>query len=150
MSATEVPQLHDGAEPTDGNRYRRVLGKLQYLFFTRPDINFSVNKLSQFMQTPSEVHWKALKRVLRYLQGTLQFALHIQRGNDFNLHMYSDADWARDMSDRASTTGYILFFGQNPVSWSSRKQRTIARSSTEAKYRAVASALDGTYWVRNL
>lgn len=67
------------------------------------------------MHSPSEVHWKALKRVLRYLQGTIQVALHIQRDNDFKLCMYSDADWAGDVSDRASTTGYILFFGQNPV-----------------------------------
>uniref|UniRef100_A0A0V0I1I1 Putative ovule protein n=1 Tax=Solanum chacoense TaxID=4108 RepID=A0A0V0I1I1_SOLCH len=102
MSATEVPQLNDGTKPTDATRYRRVL-------FTRPDINFFVNKLSQFMHSPSEVHWKALKRVLRYLQGTIQLALHIQRDNDFKLYMYSDADWAGDVSDRASTTGYICF-----------------------------------------
>ncbi|KAF3643023.1 hypothetical protein FXO38_06927 [Capsicum annuum] len=150
MFAAEVPQLHDGAEPSDATRYRRVLGKLQYLSFTCPDISFSVNKLSQFMHSQCEVYWKELKRVLRYLQGTLQFSLHIQRGNDFSLHMYSDADWARVLSDRASNSGYILLFGLNSVSWSSRKQRTIARSSTEAKYRAVASALAKTNWVTNL
>ncbi|KAH0781792.1 hypothetical protein KY290_001390 [Solanum tuberosum] len=150
MSATDVPQLNDGAQPTDATRYRRVLGKLQYLSFTLLDINFSINKLSQFMYCPSEVHWKALKRVLRYLQSTIQLALHIQRDNDFKLYMYSDADWAGDVSDRASTTGYILFFSQNLVSWSSNKQRTIARTSTDAEYRAVASALDETNWVTNL
>ncbi|PHT27747.1 hypothetical protein CQW23_32648 [Capsicum baccatum] len=81
------------------------------------------------MHSPSEVHWKALKRVLRYLQEKLQLALHNQRVNDFKLHMYSDADWAGD---------------------SSRKQRTISHSSTEAEYRVAASALAETNWVTNL
>ncbi|PHT94945.1 hypothetical protein T459_02827 [Capsicum annuum] len=144
MSATEVPQLHDRAELTDVTHYRRVLGKLQYLSFTHPDISFSVNKLSQFMHFPSEVHWKALKRILRYLQGMLQFTLHIYRGINFKLQMYSNTDWAKNVRDRASTTSYILFFGKNPVSWSSMKQRKIARSSTEAEYHVVASALAET------
>ena len=64
--------------------------------------------------------------------------------------MYSDADWAGDPTDRTSTTGYILFYGSNPISWSSKKQKTVARSSTEAEYRAVASALAETNWVTNL
>jgi len=150
MSTTEVLKVNDGGLLADATRYRRVIGKLQYLSFTRPDICFAVNKLSQFMQTPSEIHWKAVKRVLRYLQGTAHLGLRLMRHNDFSLHMYSDADWAGDVNDRASTTGYLLFIGQNPVSWSSKKQRTIARSSTEAEYRAVASALAETNWVTNL
>ncbi|KAF3667545.1 hypothetical protein FXO37_09980 [Capsicum annuum] len=86
----------------------------------------------------------------RSLQGTLQFALHIHRGNDFKLHIYSDVEWDGDVIDQASIIGYILFFGQNPMSWSSRKQRTIAHSSTGAKCRVVASTLAETNWVTNL
>ncbi|KAF3627471.1 hypothetical protein FXO38_28733 [Capsicum annuum] len=86
----------------------------------------------------------------RSLQGTLQFALNIHRGNDFKLHIYSDVEWDGDVIDQASITGYILFFGQNPMSWSSRKQRTIAHSSTGAKCRVVASTLAETNWVTNL
>ncbi|XP_015160067.1 uncharacterized mitochondrial protein AtMg00810-like [Solanum tuberosum] len=108
MSVIEIPKVNDGGLSADATKYRRVIGKLQYLSFT--DICFSVNKLSQFMQTPSETHWKAVK-------------------------------WAGDASDRASTTSYLLFFGKNPVTWSSKEQRTIARSSTEAEYREVASSL---------
>ncbi|XP_019259515.1 PREDICTED: uncharacterized protein LOC109237644 [Nicotiana attenuata] len=147
MSSSEVLQQNDGVEPTGATCYKRVLGKLQYLSFTHSDISFSMNKLSQFMHSPSEVHWKALKQVLRYLQGTMQFFLRIQIDNDFKLHMYSDADWAVDASDRASTTGYIPFFGKNLLSWSQRKQRIVARSSTEAEYRAISSALAERNWV---
>nr|XP_016487666.1 PREDICTED: uncharacterized mitochondrial protein AtMg00810-like [Nicotiana tabacum] len=87
MSSNEVVKQNDGAEPTDATCYKRVLGKLPYMSFTHPDISFSVYKLSQFMHSTSEVHWKAYKRVLKYLQGTIQFGLRIQRDNDFKLHM---------------------------------------------------------------
>ncbi|WMV07470.1 hypothetical protein MTR67_000855 [Solanum verrucosum] len=141
MSAIETPKVNDGGLSADATRYRRVIRKLQYLSFTRLDICFSVNKLSQFMQTPSETHWKAVKWVLPYLQGTVHFGLRLMRHNSISLHMYYDMDWAGDASDRTSTTGYLLFFGKNPVTWSSKKQRTIARSFTEAEYREVASSL---------
>ncbi|KAH0757534.1 hypothetical protein KY290_021027 [Solanum tuberosum] len=102
------------------------------------------------MQTPSETHWKAVKWVLRYLQGTVHFGLRLIRRNSLSLHMYSDADWAGDASDPAFTTGYLLFFGKNHVSWFSKRQRTIARSSTKAEYRVVASSFAQTNCVTNL
>lgn len=91
-----------------------------------------------------------MKRVLRYLRGTIQFGLRVSSNLDFNLHMYSDADWARDLTDRSSTSCYILFLGRNYINWSSKKQKNIARSSTEAEHRVVANALAELLWVRNL
>ena len=102
------------------------------------------------MQAPSDLHWKAVKRVLRYLWGTIQLRLCVTPIDEFNLHVYSDADWGGDIVDRVSTSGYILFLGHNPISWSSKKQNTISRSSTESEYRAVANALSETLWVTNL
>ncbi|PHT61353.1 hypothetical protein T459_34798 [Capsicum annuum] len=93
MSATEFLTLSNSTHLTDATCYHRVLGRLQYLSFTRPDIAYEVNKLSQFMQAPSDLHWKAVKRVLRYLCGTIQLGLRVNPIKDFNLHVYSDADW---------------------------------------------------------
>nr|XP_016444735.1 PREDICTED: uncharacterized mitochondrial protein AtMg00810-like [Nicotiana tabacum] len=150
MSVSELLKLNDGALLTDVTRCRRVLGRLQYLSFTRPDISYAVNKLSQFMQSPSDLHWKAVKRVLRYLHGTIKFGLRVSPNFDFNLCIYSNADWAKDLTDRSSISSYILFLDRNHISWSSKKQKNIARSSTEAEYRVVANALAELLWVRNL
>lgn len=142
-------KLKDGTPSVDATLYRQVVGKLQYLSFTRPDISFAVN-MSQFMHAPTQMHWSSVKRLLRYLQHTKNHGLQITSKTSPGLFMYSDADWAGDINDRTSTSGYILYFGQNPISWSSKKQRTVARSSTEAKYRAVASALAEVNWVQKL
>ncbi|KAF3671321.1 putative U-box domain-containing protein 9-like [Capsicum annuum] len=147
---SSVPlRVADGSPLTDATRYRRTLGKLQYLSLTRPDIFYAVNKLSQFMRTPTDEHWKTVKRVLRYLRETASSGLRILCSSDSNLYMYADANWVGDPNDRISTSGYILFFGPNPVSWSSKK-RAVARSSTEAEYKSIANALAEIKWVRNL
>ncbi|XP_015170164.1 uncharacterized mitochondrial protein AtMg00810-like [Solanum tuberosum] len=150
MCSSSPPKADDGSPPADATLYRRTLGKLQYLSFTRPDISFAVNKLSQFMHSPSLEHWKAVKRVLRYLKSTTTSCLEIRHHADRNLYMYADADWAGDPSDRISTSGHMLFLGPNPISWSSRKQQSVARSSTEAEYKSVANALAELTWVQNL
>uniref|UniRef100_A0A3Q7ECE1 Reverse transcriptase Ty1/copia-type domain-containing protein n=1 Tax=Solanum lycopersicum TaxID=4081 RepID=A0A3Q7ECE1_SOLLC len=103
MSASELLTLSDGTYLTDATRYRRVLGRLQYMSFTRPDIAYAVNKLSQFMQAPSDHHWKAVKRVVQYLRGTIQLGLRVTPIDE--------------IVDRVSTSGYILFLGHNPISW---------------------------------
>ena len=82
--------------------------------------------------------------------GTIQLGLRITPIDEFNLHVYSDADWGGDIVDRVSTSGYFLFLGHNPISWSSKKQNTVSRSSTESEYRAVANALSETLWVTNI
>ncbi|BBH07387.1 transposable element gene, partial [Prunus dulcis] len=150
LSTTDSLMLHDGSPLTDPTPYRRLVGGLQYLSLTRPDISFAVNKLSQFMHSPSETHWQALKRLLRYLKGTISFGLHLCRRPSNRLYAFSDADWAGDHDDRKSTTGYVVYLGGNLISWSSRKQRSVSRSSTEAEYRAIAATTSELTWIQSL
>jgi len=122
--------LHSGTILSDPSQYRTVVGSLQYLSLTRPDISFTVNKLSQFMHQPTSDHWELVKRLLRYLCGTLNEGVVIHRNSQVTLHAFSDADWAGNKDDFSSTSAYIVYLGRNPILWSSKKQTTIARSST--------------------
>ncbi|CAA7014904.1 unnamed protein product [Microthlaspi erraticum] len=132
--------LHDGSPKLEKpSEYRMVVGSLQYLAFSRPDIAYAVNRLSQFMHSPSETHWQAAKRVLRYLAGTSSHGIYLRADTPLNLHAYSDADWAGDRDDYVSTNAHILYLGKTPIAWASRKQKGVSRSSTEAEYRAVAN-----------
>ncbi|KAE8733511.1 Nucleotide-sugar transporter family protein isoform 1 [Hibiscus syriacus] len=115
------------------------LYSLQYLSLTRPDIAYVVNKLSQYMHRPTTEHWNAVKRLLRYLCGTIDHGIMLHCQSPLALHAYSDADWAINKDDFTSTSAYIVYIGRNSISWSSKKQRTVARSSTKAEYRSVAS-----------
>ncbi|CAL8995682.1 unnamed protein product [Prunus brigantina] len=139
----------DGQPYGNPTLYRSIVGALQYLTFTRPDIAFSVHQVCQFMQTPMVSHFTAVKRILRYLKGTMSFGLRYTRGN-LNLTAFSDADWAGDPNDRRSTTGLVVFLGSNPVSWSSKKQQTVSRSSTEAEYRALSTTSAELDWIKQL
>ncbi|CAL8165948.1 unnamed protein product [Prunus armeniaca] len=152
LSTTTTLVLNDGATPIDATLFRSLISGLQYLSLTRPDIAFAVNKLSQFMYWPSELHWTALKRLLRYLKGTIYHGLHLHRNttHSLSLHAFSDADWAGNPDDRTSTTAYTIFLGGNLISWSSRKQHFVARSSTEAEYHVVACTAAELSWLQNL
>ncbi|KAH9687107.1 retrovirus-related pol polyprotein from transposon RE1 [Citrus sinensis] len=149
LCSTASFKLFDGAASADATEYRKVVGALQYLSFTRPDISFAVNKLSQFMHSPSVLHWQAVKRVLRYLKSTTSYGLFLKRNSPCLLHAYSDADWGGDES-MYSTSAYMLYLGGNPISWRSNKQKSVARSTTEAEYLAVANAASEVRWVQNL
>ncbi|GAB2284291.1 hypothetical protein Dimus_039660 [Dionaea muscipula] len=150
MSTSQVLTLHDGVASVDSREYRSIIDALQYLSLTRPYISFAVNKRSQFMHKPSQVHWTATKRLLRYLKHTISSGIHLQHGASLNILAYSDADWAENVDDRSSTSAYVVFYGGNPIFWSSRKQRTIARSSTEVEYRALAQTASEVIWLSQL
>lgn len=136
----------------DEKLYRKAIGKLHYLSLTRPDIGFVVGKLSQFMHKLMITHWTTFKRVLRYLKNTSSYGLSISNNKDYKIRGYSDADWTRDPIDKTSTTGYIIFLGNNPISWSSKKQRSMFRSSTKVEYQAVAATVAeiNLNWITNL
>ena len=130
--------LHSGTALTNCTKYRTLVGNLQYLCLTRPDISYAINKLSQFMHCPTFEHWNAAKRLLRYLCGTLTHGLFLHKANTLSLHAFSDADWVDNKDDYTFTSAYIIYLGRHPISCLFKKHRTIARSSTEVEYRLVA------------
>ena len=140
----------DGIKEVNGTMYRQLVGSLNYLTTTKPDIAYSVSILSQFMAKPCESHWKAAKKVLRYLKGTLNFGIMYTDEFDVELAGYSDSDWAGNPDDRKSTTGYVFNIGSRQISWSSKKQPTISLSSTEAEYKALCSATCEAIWLRTI
>jgi histone deacetylase 1/2 len=152
LSSTEQLSLYDGTPlgPEDSTQYRSIVGALQYLTLTRPDLCFSVNKVCQFLYAPTTEHWTAVKRILRYVQGTLKIGITFTRSPSMLLSAFSDADWAGSLDDRRSTGGFAIFVGPNLVSWNAKKQASVSRSSTEVEYKALANATAELIWVEAL
>eukprot|EP00253_Pinus_taeda_P014399 PITA_14399 len=128
----------------------KLIGSLMYLVNTRPNIFYAVNTLSQFMVEPKRAHWAADKHVLRYLQGTIDYGLLYSKGKDIRLSGFTNADWAGNSVDRKGTSRYCFNIGLGMTSWCSRKQKSVALSSSEAEYMATSIALCEVIWLRKL
>jgi hypothetical protein len=135
------------ANPT---AYRSFAGALQYLTFTRSDLTYAIQQIYLHMHDPRESHLAALKRFLRYVRGTVDFGLVLHRSPSAELVVYTDADWVGCPDTRHSTSGYAVFLSGNLISWSSKRQPVVSRSSAEAEYRAVANGVAEASWLRQL
>jgi hypothetical protein len=144
---TESPQL----STEEQQNYQNILGRVMYsMVATRPDLAFSVGYLGRYTATPTEEHWTMMKRLLRYINGRKNNGITYKKGKErMNLVGYVDADWG-GAEDRKSTTGYLFLLNNAPISWTSKKQQTVALSSTEAEYIALAQATKEAIWLRKL
>lgn len=150
MNTATSLTLFDGTAVAPATQYRQTTGSLQNLSLTIPTIAFAVNKLSQFMHRPTIVHWQIVKHLLRYLKGTASLGLFLQRQSPISVHAFSDSDQAGTKDDSTFTIAYVVFLGSNPVSLSSKKQKSVFGSSTEAEYRSVAHTTFELWWIQSL
>ena len=154
-SGFPIPQNHrlglaDRELLPDPEVYRRLVGRLIYLAVTRPDLTYSVHILSQFMQEPCIEHWEAALKVVRYLKGTPGQGILLSADCDLTLQGWCDSDWAACPITRRSLTGWLVFLGQSPVSWKTKKQPTVSLSSAEAEYRSMAALTCELKWLKAL
>ncbi|XP_019054091.1 PREDICTED: uncharacterized protein LOC109114989 [Nelumbo nucifera] len=151
MAITTNLSKFSGDPLPNPSEYRSIIGTLQYVTITRPDISFSVNKVCQFLHSPTIEHWTVVKWILRYLKHSVNHGLHFHSTPaPLTLQAFSDADWAGCLDDRRSTRGYLNYLGRNLVSWSSKKQASIAHSSTKSEFRVCANAATELLWICSL
>jgi len=148
LVATDKLQREDGSEAADEGLYRKIVGSLLYLTATRPDIMFPASLLARYMHNPSKNHFGAAKRVLRYIQGTIDFGIEYVTGKSALLVRYCDSDWSGSEEDMKSTSGYAFSFGSGVFSWASVKQHSVALSTAEAEYVSAAEATSQAIWLR--
>jgi len=141
---------NQGETFSDPGRYRRLVGKLNYLTVTRPDISYAVSVVSQFLNSLCDTHWDVVVRILRYIKRAPRKGLVYSNRGHSDIVAYTDADWAGSPSDRRSTSGYCVLIGGNLVSWKSKKQNVVAKSSAEAEYRAMALTTCELIWLKHL
>lgn len=142
--------LAEGQLLDDPEQYRRLIGRLIYLGVTRPDLAYSVHILSQFMQKPREDHWEAALRLVRYLKKNPGQGILLRADNNLSLEGWCDSDWASCPLTRRSLSGWFVLLGYSPVSWKTKKQPTVSRSSAEAEYRSMAAITCGLKWLKQL
>ncbi|CAL2276928.1 unnamed protein product [Prunus armeniaca] len=148
LVATDKLQIEDGSEAADESLYRKIVGSLLYLTATKPDIMFSASVLARFIHNPSKMHYGAAKRVLRYIQGTIDYGIEYVTGKSALLVGYCDSDWSGSQEDMKSTSGYAFSFGSGAFSWASVKQHSVALSTAEVEYVSAAEATSQAIWLR--
>lgn len=134
----------------DHGGYQRLIGRLQYLTMTRPDIAFVVQVLSQYMHSPKQSHLEAALRVVRYIKGTTGIGLFMPSKKCSELVAYCDSDWGSCVESRRSVTGYIVKLKNVVISWKSKKQSTVSRSSAEAEFRSMTTTVAEIVWLKGL
>nr|XP_040256272.1 uncharacterized mitochondrial protein AtMg00810-like [Aegilops tauschii subsp. strangulata] len=137
----------DGSPASDASFYRSFVGALWYLTLTRPDLTYAIQQVCLHMHSPLDSHWNLVKRILRCIRGTMAFGLTLTASCSTEMVAYSDADWAGCPNTRRSMSGYCVYLGPSLISWSSKRQPTISRSSAEAEYCAVANAIVECSWL---
>jgi hypothetical protein len=149
---TPIDQNHrlssESGQSVDRAQYQRLVGRLIYLSHTRPDIAFAVSVVSQFMHDPRTHHMDAVVRIIRYLKGNPGRGLLYKSNGNLQVECYTDADWAGSLDDRRSTSGYCTFVGGNLVTWRSKKQNVVARSTAEAEFRSMAHGICEVMWLK--
>lgn len=150
MNINEKLQREDGTEQADARIYRSLVGGLNYLTHTRPDIAFSVSVVSRYMHNPTKQHFGAAKKILRYVAGTVDYGVWYSNSSTFKLTSFTDSDFGGSLDNRKSTSGNCFSFGSGVVTWSSKKQETVALSSSEAEYAAASASSRQALWLRKL
>ena len=134
----------------DESYYKQIVGSLMYLTATRPDIMYSVSLISRYMAKPTELHLQAAKRILRYLKGTFDYGIMYKKRSSNDLVAYTDSDYAGELDDRKSTSGYVFLLSSGAVSWLSKKQPIVTLSTTEAEFVAAARCASQVVWMRRV
>ena len=142
--------LSQGEQFEDPSLCHSTIDALQYLTMTKPNISFFVNKLSQFLHAPTIDHWKACTKVVRYLHSTIGYSLHFKPAKCLFLEGFTDEDLANSLDDRRSTSGYCVYLCGNLIQWSLGKQKLVARSNIESKYKSLAQAAIKILWLQSL
>ncbi|PWA54556.1 ribonuclease H-like domain, Reverse transcriptase, RNA-dependent DNA polymerase [Artemisia annua] len=134
----------------NSSEYRSLIGCLRYLLHTRPDLSYSIGLLSRFMQEPKEQHMKAIRQVLRYVKGTINYGITYKHNGGNKIQGFSDSSYGVNTQEGKGTTGIIFYYGESPISWSTKKQATVALSSCESEFIAATAAATQALWLKRL
>jgi hypothetical protein len=142
--------VYDEGDELDGNLYRSLIKSLRYLTCTRSDIIYVVGVVSRYMESPRTSHWKAVKRILRYVRSIVDLELHYSKTNSSKLAGYSNGDWCGDIDNKKNTLGFAFYVGDTIFTWLSKKQEIITLSTYETEYVVASLCVNYTIWLTNL